>query len=198
MMARRVVFAFVIVGVVSLMGYGFYEAFGGSDAEAHEDGRLGRWVAGTGLADGITARGNGRRIALAEEAPSSGQAGSWGGGKARSEAAPEVDDDREWINTTGTVVSLDGSELVLRTQDGALVTAGLGQLRYWESLGIVLQAGDEVRLVGFTEGEELEVQGLTVASTGQTVVLRDETGRPPWAGGGRWAAPAVSGSDESL
>jgi hypothetical protein len=46
---------------------------------------------------------------------------------------------------------------------------------------------------GFYEDAlSLEARTVTLVSTGQTVVLRDENGRPMWAGGrrGGYAGPA--------
>jgi hypothetical protein len=102
------------------------------------------------------------------------------------------------VELSGAVVSLDGSDLILQTAQAEQVMASLGKPGYWETLGVTLQSGDAVQLGGFWEGDEFEVSTLTLIATGQTVVLRDESGRPMWAGGGRWAAPAAADADPSL
>ena len=47
------------------------------------------------------------------------------------------------------------------------------------------QAGDSVSLTGFYEDGDFEVGQIDDQTTGQTVSLRDESGRPLWAGRGR-------------
>jgi hypothetical protein len=42
-------------------------------------------------------------------------------------------------------------------------------------------------LVGFYEGDDFEVGQIDNATNGQTVLVRDENGRPLWAGRGRRA-----------
>jgi hypothetical protein len=42
-----------------------------------------------------------------------------------------------------------------------------------------------VKLVGFYENDELQIAHLTNTNSGQMVLLRDENGRPMWAGQGR-------------
>jgi len=54
-----------------------------------------------------------------------------------------------------------------------------------QEMGFAAQPGDQVTLVGFYEDETLEVGQIADASNGQTVQLRDESGRPMWAGRGR-------------
>lgn len=198
-MVKRWVFAGAIVGVLSLMGYGVYEAFSGSGAEAYAAGDRGRWTTESDGPVGGEGAGQGRGRAPLAEAPHTGRSGGGrGSGSTGPQAAPLAETDHVWTEAAGSVVSLDDSQLVLQRPDGSLLTAGLGQSGYWASLGIVLQPGDEVQLTGFAEDGDLEVQSLTLPATGQTVVLRDETGRPLWAGGGRWAAPAVRDSGSAL
>jgi hypothetical protein len=83
---------------------------------------------------------------------------------------------------TGTVAVV-GSEIAIQTADGE-VTVGLGQASYRE--GFVLEVGDEVMVIGFYEDGEFKAGSVENLSTGRTIVLRDETGRPMWAGGGRF------------
>jgi hypothetical protein len=95
-----------------------------------------------------------------------------------------------WTTLSGLVDDLAGDELTVQTEDGS-VTMHLGPEWYWESEGIGLQAGDEVEVSGFYEGDAFEVAHIDNLTTGLGVTLRDSTGRPLWAGrgwGGRSSA----------
>jgi hypothetical protein len=203
-MIKKLLFAGAIVAVLSLMGYGVYEAVGGTGTETHAGIEAGRYAAAAAAgepADGLgrgqsQGQGGGRRAT--EARPEGGQAGGGRQGLAIDPAVPDRGQDRAAMLLAGTVVQLDGSELVLQTSEGEQIAAGLGKPSYWESLGITLQAGDPVEITGFWEDGEFEVLTLTATATAQTAVLRDESGRPLWAGGGRWAAPAAGGSSQSF
>lgn len=90
----------------------------------------------------------------------------------------------DWISWTGTVMRLEGDTLTLETADGPLA-AHLGPEWYWETVKVTLEPGDEIQVVGFYEAEMLEVAQLENLTTGETATLRDDTGRPLWAGRGR-------------
>ena len=48
-----------------------------------------------------------------------------------------------------------------------------------------VEVGDELVLSGFYEGEDFEIGSITNNTTLQTLTIREVTGRPLWAGGGR-------------
>jgi hypothetical protein len=77
-------------------------------------------------------------------------------------------------------------ELAVETAEGE-VEVGTGPAWFWDENGIALNAGDEVVLHGFYEGDEFELGAIENVTTGEALTLRDETGRPLWAGRGRWA-----------
>jgi hypothetical protein len=85
---------------------------------------------------------------------------------------------------SGEVIALADGELTVETADGELVVH-LGPEWYWDAEGIALDTGDEVELTGFFERDEFEVAGVKNSTTGESVILRDESGRPMWAGRGR-------------
>ena len=41
-------------------------------------------------------------------------------------------------------------------------------------------------LYGFYEGDDFEIGAIEDVTSGERVTLRDDTGRPLWAGRGRW------------
>ena len=98
---------------------------------------------------------------------------------------------QELLVHEGTVVLApeEGVDLVIETSDGAAVTVGTGPM-YMASKGFTLQAGDSVQVRGYWEGEEFKAAQVTRLADGQTITLRDELGRPAWAGAGRMARGA--------
>ena len=93
----------------------------------------------------------------------------------------EVD---EWLTLSGTVTSADVDLLVVETASGEVTVENRGWW-YAQEQGFAAQAGDEVVLTGFYENDLFEVGQIDNLTAGQTVTLRDEAGRPMWAGRGR-------------
>jgi hypothetical protein len=90
-----------------------------------------------------------------------------------------------WLPVQGHVVSVDAVALVVQTTDGEQVSVQGQPWRYAQAQGFVAQVGDPITLSGFYVGNELEVGQMDNTTNGQTVLLRDESGRPLWSGGGR-------------
>lgn len=89
-----------------------------------------------------------------------------------------------WLTMTGTVAAVEDDELTILTEDGEL-EVHLCPPWYWETEGIALDEGDEVVVSGFYEDGEFEVGRIENLTTGESVPLRDDSGRPMWAGRGR-------------
>ena len=100
-----------------------------------------------------------------------------GTGQGRNETVRSVD----WETLTGKVTVVDG-DVTVETAEGE-VLVGLGQASYRE--GFALKVGDKVSVTGFHEDGEFKAGTVENLTTGQTLVLRDETGRPMWSGQGR-------------
>jgi hypothetical protein len=83
----------------------------------------------------------------------------------------------------GVVVETD--ELMIETAGGETVQVGLGPSTYREAQGFVLKLGENVSASGYWEDDEFKATTLENQTTGQSIVLRDATGRPMWAGQGR-------------
>lgn len=118
-----------------------------------------------------------------------GQQGGRGGGQgnqsARSDGAAQTAAIHQWVTLDGSVVSVTGDLLLVRTTSGEMVQVEGMPWSFAQRQGFAPRPGDQVKLVGFYEDDELKVVRLTNTSTGQTVLLRDEGGRPMWAGQGR-------------
>ncbi len=91
----------------------------------------------------------------------------------------------EWAEVSGVVVSADETALVVQTADGATVEIINRPWSFAVSQGFMAEAGDQVTLTGFYEGDTFEAAQISDATTGEVVSIRDDSGRPLWAGGGR-------------
>jgi hypothetical protein len=178
----------------------------GSQGQVRALGRDGTWQDDTGVEDGAAyGRGRGRRSAgsevgvadqdtyghsetmqgygafgggtLGAEGAFDGRGRNSGTGQGRNETVRSVD----WETLTGKVTGVDG-DVTVETAEGE-VLVGLGQASYRE--GFALKVGDEVSVTGFHEDREFKAGTVENLTTGQTLVLRDETGRPMWSGQGR-------------
>ena len=135
-----------------------------ADAEPRSDAVAYGW----GQGQGREAAGGG---------PGADGYGQGAAGQSRNEMVRTV----EWETLTGTVIAIDG-EVAVQTAEGQ-VLVGMGQSAYWE--GFALQVGDEVSVTGFYEDGEFKAGTVENLTTGESIVLRDEAGRPMWSGRGR-------------
>jgi maltose-binding protein MalE len=91
----------------------------------------------------------------------------------------------EWLTLQGTIVSVDADTLIVQTVSGEQVAMENRPWWFAQEQGFSAQAGDQVTLIGFYEGGDFEVGQIDDTTNGQTVLVRDENGRPLWAGRGR-------------
>lgn len=77
-----------------------------------------------------------------------------------------------------------GQDLVLETEYGQAMDVGPGPSTYSETLDLALSVGDQISATDFHEDGRLQVMDLTNNTTAQRAILRDDTGRPAWAGPG--------------
>jgi hypothetical protein len=112
------------------------------------------------------------------------------GGQGRTEAPgdgtstgqAEVD---EWLELQGTVISIEVDALVVKMSSGEQIVVENRPWWFAQEQGFLAQLGDEIRLVGFYEDSEFEVGRFENLESGQVVGIREASGRPLWAGGGR-------------
>ena len=108
---------------------------------------------------------------------------------------PQVQVDRdEWQMVEGTVSEVLASALTVELADGRMLTVGLGRPIAAAAADVPFEEGDAVRVSGFDlDGRFVagEIENLT---QGGTLVLRDDYGRPIWAGGPDNGAQMRSGA----
>ena len=90
----------------------------------------------------------------------------------------------EWVTIEGTLISFQGGNMTMGTEDGEIIAFQTGQPRFFAEQGITFQVGDEIIVLGFYEGDQFMAGEITQVSTGLRVMLRDPNGRPLWAGPG--------------
>jgi hypothetical protein len=89
----------------------------------------------------------------------------------------------DWVTVKGTVNSFDGVGVSVITVEGAPLWVQFGQSRYVSAQGVTFTAGDHLTVNGFEENGQFQAGMVVNDTTGQTLNLRDATGRPLWAGG---------------
>ena len=139
------------------------------------------WAGGGRLAQGQAAQADvdGDSPSLGDYA-APGRADAPGDGTATGLAEVE-----EWLTFQGTVTDLDASAVVVQTVDGQEIVLEGRTWSFAQELGLQLAKGDAVLLRGFDEDGEIEIGAIENQSTGQAVEIREEGGRPLWAGRGR-------------
>lgn len=165
-------------GLIGGTGYILYQNgvnLGGEAKRAHQER-----VAGGRGGDRWTQEGN----LNASSAEGDYRADGYGRGQQGLAQPKSLAPVEEWVAVTGTVVSLDEDELVIRTDEGEAVVH-LGPEWYREAGQYSLEVGDPVSVVGFYDGDQFEAGLVENLVTGDTISLRNEAGRPIWAGRGR-------------
>lgn len=188
MFSRAVTIAAVVMLALALVGGSAYILLNRANGEqarpAHAEtsgagyrGGQGE-LQGTGNRAGAGQPGGGRGRFAAASARLSGQ------GQGQGTATGGADHPLEtWVTVSGTVVALDGGDLTVQTSEGRL-TVNLGPEWYVEGADFALQAGDAVEISGFEEDGTFQVARVANLTSGETLLLRDETGRPLWASRG--------------
>jgi hypothetical protein len=190
-MVRKVALGTLLVGLIGILVVGaVYATSTENAAEARGQGRNAGQESGyaareTDLNQGAVDQGNGRR-------------GGFGQGASTAERQyPNYEDAPEdWGLYEGTVIQAPaaGVDLIIKTGSGEEVLVGTGP-GYLEDQGLVLQAGEPVQVQGYWEDGEFKAAQVTRLQDGQTVTLRDEVGRPAWAGSNRQASEQPAAVD---
>jgi len=113
-----------------------------------------------------------------------GQDGETGTGTGLSDGSGLAEDASSWVELTGTVTAVETDLLQVKATDGSLIE--LSRRAWWFALdqGFTAEIGDQIELTGFFEGDEFETAILSNLTNSSIVNIRDENGRPLWAGRG--------------
>jgi hypothetical protein len=145
----------------------------------------GYWEDGEFKAAQLTRLNDGTTVGLRDEygRPAwAGQGRNSGQGEQGAAGQAEVNG---WLQIQGAVVSADSDALLVQNAAGEQIELEGRPWRFAQEQGFAAQAGDQLTLNGFYDGDEFEVGRIENLTSGQVVLLRDESGRPLWAGGGQ-------------
>lgn len=129
--------------------------------------------------------GNGNRGGQGQSESGQERGGGNRGQQQGLEGAGEPVAQEDWISLEGVVTAYDGNIVTIETDDDELVDLKLGPPRFLESLDVTFEAGDELEVLGFYEGDVFNVAEISLVDSGEQIVLRDADGNPLWNGGGR-------------
>ena len=90
----------------------------------------------------------------------------------------------EWQAYTGQVVIVDPVMILVETSDGKQIEIEGRAWSYAQEMGFTTAVGNTLQINGFHEDGEYKVATIEDLTTGQTIVTRDENGRPGWSGNG--------------
>lgn len=190
MVARVFTVALVAVLALALIGGSAYILLRQSESEQYRHAQSSAGAAGPtqyrgGQGSSDQHAGQDRQVQAGRGQSSSGSVAQSGNQGRQSAAGKGADHSPDtWVTVAGTVVALEGSDLALRAAEG-LLTVNLGAEWYTGRSNFTLTAEDEVEITGYEEDGVFQVVRIVNQTTGETLSLRDETGRPLWAGQGR-------------
>lgn len=90
----------------------------------------------------------------------------------------------DWISLEGYVTSADTSQVLVSLLDGETADFSGRAWTFAQESGFALQMGDRLRLTGFYEDTDLEVGSIDNLTSGISIQIREQSGRPLWAGRG--------------
>lgn len=189
-MLKKIVVGALVVVVMGAVGVGIIDAAQGKTlaaqavaAQSNGANAQGAAVNGQGQGYGRGGQGQGQGQGRGQQGNGNG-AGGQGQTTNPNPGTPQANV-TTWTTVKGTVNSFDGVGVSLTTEAGAPLWVQFGQSRYVSAQGVTFNAGDHVTVNGFTENGQYQAGTVTNDTTGQTLNLRDATGRPLWAGGGQ-------------
>ena len=103
-------------------------------------------------------------------------------GDDHKDSALGENEDHVWASFTGVIFSFSTEEMQVVMDSGETIYVADRAWRFALEGGFDPHSGDQVVLRGFFEEGAFETGEINNLSTGQVVVIRDEFGRPLWAG----------------
>ncbi len=152
----------------------------GSDQAASPLNASGQGQGGQGGGAGSGGQGQGGQGTGGGARGAGGQSGL-----AESGGYPQVEV-AEWVTLQGTVESVSVDEALIAASTGETIILDGRAWSFAQEAGFSIQTGEEVSLTGFYEEGEFEIGLVEDLTSGQSIQLREQSGRPAWAGNGRW------------
>jgi hypothetical protein len=95
----------------------------------------------------------------------------------------------EWITVSGVVNSVDPAIWTVTLEDGTVKEIYGRLLDFLNEQGFIVSSSDSLVLTGYYQDDNFGLAEIENITTGETIALRDEYGRPLWAGNrhGGWS-----------
>lgn len=135
----------------------------------------------TAEAAGYGGTGNARSQ---EKYTANGNRGPGNAGARESQSAVSQAQVDTWIELDAVVASVEETALTVTLADGQVALIEGRPWRFALEQEIKIEVGDRLRLTGFYEDTAFEVGQIENLDGNQVVSIRNESGRPLWAGGG--------------
>ncbi len=180
-MLKKIIAGILLTGLIGLLVAGAVnrtQAIAGQSGESH---RQGRERNDTDQAAGPQGKGSAGQQGNQAQQNRQGRGGSSGSGEGTGQAIAN-----DWLTLEGIVATVNSDALTVDLDNGGQLIVEGRAWSFAQQQGLSLHAGDQVRIAGFYEDGEFKVGQIENLTNPQTVFLRDETGRPLWAGRGRW------------
>jgi hypothetical protein len=190
-MLKKVVFSAIFIGLIALLVVGAANRTlarsaltGGEGINRTASGQAGGGHFGNSNSNGGHSDGDAESDQAGGENTDLDKAGGGqgSGGRWRDTSAATS---QPWQTVTGKVAQIDANALVLTLDTGGEAFVEGQPWRFAQDQGFDAQVGDAVTLSGYVEAEEFKTGALTNTTTGVSLPLRDEFGRPGWGGQGR-------------
>jgi hypothetical protein len=182
-MIKKIVIGTLLAAMIGLLVYGaWYRTKAKSASESAS--AAGEHRGQVGAVQGQAA-GNWSGLQSADDGQQSPGSGQWSaiGGQQPAIESP-LAEVTQLVALAGSVESAAADVVVIAIADQAPVELSGRSLSFALEQGFAFQPGDKLKLTGFYEDQDFEVQAIENLTTGQSVALREENGRPLWAGGG--------------
>ena len=112
----------------------------------------------------------------------SGQLGENGGSQAAGSGDPQAEIGA-LVTLFGMVESAAEDTVVIQVPEQSPVELTGRALSFALEQGFELVPGNMAKVIGFYENEDFEIVEIENFDNGQTIALREQSGRPMWAGG---------------
>ena len=141
---------------------------------------------GVGAGEG-QARGGSGNNGQSGGAGKNGQAGGSGKNGQTNGSGDELQqsilEEHDWLVLSGTIVEFNSDSFWVQSENSGNLEISGRAWRFAQDSGYLPAVGNEVKLNGFYENGEFEVSTIEDLTSGQTILLREDTGRPLWSGG---------------
>lgn len=159
----------------------------GTVDQAGSGNRYGQAQANTGQSAQAQAGGKGYGRSRQQEGANTGGRGYGRGARQQDQSGERALQasqlDRTWSEVSGVVTAVDDTVLVIETADGETIEITNRPWWFAQEGGFTASVGDEVTVYGFEQAGVFEAGSLQNDTSGQSTQIRDESGRPLWAGG---------------